>query len=231
MSNTACNQVQNAAPTDAEPAYELVVFDWDGTLMDSIGRILECLRDMCHDLDLEVPSEQACRDIIGLSLPAAVNQLFPRISATSQEALQLRYRHHFQRRADEPLPLFDGIEQLLETLHGRGVQLAVATGKSRAGLDRMLAQTGLGRFFSHTRTADEAQSKPHPDMLQQLLHVTGIDARNSMMVGDSKLDLMMANSAGLAAVGVSYGAHGEQKLLSCEPKAVIHTPLELLNHL
>lgn len=223
MSNTASQVLENT--------YELVVFDWDGTLMDSIGRILECLRDMSHDLDLEVPSEQACRDIIGMSLPAAVNQLFPRLSATSQEALQLRYRHHFQRRADEPLPLFDGTEQLLETLQQRGVQLAVATGKSRAGLDRMLAQTGLGRFFAHTRTADEAQSKPHPEMLQQLLDVTGAAATNSMMVGDSKLDLTMANNAGLTAVGVSYGAHGEQKLLTCQPKAVIHRPLELLKHL
>ncbi|KFZ38671.1 HAD family hydrolase [Shewanella mangrovi] len=209
----------------------MVVFDWDGTVMDSIGRILECLRDMCHDLDLDVPHEQACRDIIGLSLSTAVKQLFPRVSATTQEALQLRYRHHFLRRADEPLPLFDGIEQLLGELQQRDIELAVATGKSRAGLDRMLAQTGLGRFFRHTRTADEAQSKPHPDMLQQLLQATGHDANKSMMVGDSLLDLSMANSAGFSAVGVSYGAHGEQKLQCCNPKAVIHQPLELLQWL
>ncbi|QSX35441.1 HAD-IA family hydrolase [Shewanella avicenniae] len=199
--------------------------------MDSIGRILECLRDMCHDLDLEVPSEQACRDIIGLSLPAAVNQLFPRISATSQEALQLRYRHHFLRRADEPLKLFDGIEHLITELQQRGIELAVATGKSRAGLDRMLEQTGLGQYFSHTRTADDAQSKPHPDMLQQLLSVTGAAANKSMMVGDSQLDLKMANSAGMSAVGVAYGAHGEQKLQECNPKAVIYQPLDLLHWL
>ncbi|MCH1918876.1 HAD-IA family hydrolase [Shewanella sp. A3A] len=217
--------------SNSHSAYQLVVFDWDGTLMDSIGRIIDCLRDMSHDLDLETPSEQACRDVIGLSLSTAVNQLFPRVGSTTQEALQMRYRHHFARRADEPLPLFAGVEQLLTELQQRDIQLAVATGKSRAGLDRMLAQTGLGRFFSHSRTADEAQSKPHPDMLQQLLGVTGIAAKHSMMVGDSLLDLSMANSAGLAAVGVSYGAHGEQKLLSCQPKAVIHQPLELLAHI
>ncbi|WP_417763130.1 HAD-IA family hydrolase [Shewanella sp.] len=217
--------------SNSQSAYQLVVFDWDGTLMDSIGRIIDCLQDMSHDLDLEAPSEQACRDVIGLSLSKAVKQLFPRVGSTTLEALQLRYRYHFLRRADEPLPLFNGIEQLLTELQQRDIQLAVATGKSRVGLDRMLVQTGLDRFFSLSRTADEAQSKPHPDMLQQLLNVTGVAANKSMMVGDSQLDLSMANRAGLAAVGVSYGAHGEQKLLSCQPKAVIHQPLELLAYI
>ncbi|MFQ6371132.1 HAD-IA family hydrolase [Shewanella sp. YIC-542] len=208
--------------------YDLIIFDWDGTLMDSIGRILGCLRNVAREMGLHQPPESALRDIIGMSLEQAMLTLFPDRPETEYPLLQQSYRDNYQRQAHIAIPLYQGIPELLSSLQQQDYQLAVATGKSRPGLDRSLAQTGLLPFFSHSRCADEAHSKPHPDMLQQLLAVTGVAAPRALMIGDSMLDMQMAHAAGVAAVGVSYGAHSREQLQSQHPKQIINEPLALL---
>ncbi|MCL1074911.1 HAD-IA family hydrolase [Shewanella dokdonensis] len=209
--------------------YDLIIFDWDGTLMDSIGRILACLRNVASDMGLLEPSEAAQRDIIGMSLAQAMQTLFPGRPAQEYPLMQQSYRNSYQRQAHVATPLYAGITELLTQLQQQHYQLAVATGKSRPGLDRSLQQTGLDRFFQLSRCADEAHSKPHPDMLQQILAHTGVSAARALMVGDSVLDLQMANAAGVAAVGVSYGAHSREQLQLHRPKAIISEPLALLS--
>ncbi|QUN04609.1 HAD-IA family hydrolase [Shewanella yunxiaonensis] len=209
--------------------YDLIVFDWDGTLMDSIGRILACLRHVASDLGLIEPPESALRDIIGMSLDQAMQTLFPDRPAPEYALLQQSYRDNYHRQAHVATPLYAGITELLSTLQQQNYQLAVATGKSRPGLNRSLQQTGLDQFFAYSRCADEAHSKPHPDMLQQLLSHSGIPASRALMIGDSVLDLQMANAAGVAAIGVSYGAHTREKLRTQNPKGIINEPLALLS--
>ncbi|TCN90108.1 HAD-IA family hydrolase [Shewanella fodinae] len=209
--------------------YDLIIFDWDGTLMDSIGRILACLRNVARDMGFIEPPEAAQRDIIGMSLAQAMQTLFPGRPSQEYPLMQQSYRDNYQRQAHVATPLYHGITELLTQLQQLQYQLAVATGKSRPGLDRSLQQTGLDQFFHLSRCADEAHSKPHPDMLQQLLAHTGVPASRALMVGDSILDLQMANAAGVAAVGVSYGAHSCEKLQLQNPKAIISEPLALLS--
>ena len=206
--------------------YELVVFDWDGTLMDSTKVIASSLQSACADVGVAVPSERDALYVIGLNLADSFNHVAPDLDEVGRLRLAERYRHHFLEREGE-MPLYDGVVEMLADLHGKGVRLAVATGKARRGLDRVLDATGLRRWFEATRCADEGFAKPHPDMLLTLMDITGVDPRRALMVGDTTHDLELAANAGVDAVAVSYGAHDETLLGTRPAKARCASVAEL----
>jgi phosphoglycolate phosphatase len=193
---------------------DLIVFDWDGTLMDSEAKIVRCVQAAAADIGVSDPGPAAIRRIIGLGLSEAIGTLFPNESPTRRLQLIEHYRVHFLERDDTAMPLFPGVIEGLAGLAGRGYLLAVATGKSRRGLDRVLDQTGTGALFAATRCADEAFSKPHPQMLDDILDATGIERARALMVGDTVYDMQMAQNAGVAGLGVSYGVHARGELLA-----------------
>jgi len=195
--------------------HELVVFDWDGTLMDSTHVIAASLRAACADVGITVPSEEDARYVIGLGLEDTFNHVAPTLDAEGRQRLSERYRHHFLA-GEAAMPLYDGVVDMLADLNARGRRLAVATGKARRGLERVLDATGLRRWFEATRCADEGFAKPHPDMLLMLLDMTGVAPHRAVMVGDTTHDLELAANAGIDAVAVSYGAHPES-LLATRP--------------
>ncbi|HUP97776.1 MAG TPA: HAD-IA family hydrolase [Usitatibacter sp.] len=195
--------------------YDLVIFDWDGTLMDSTRLIARSLQAACRDVGAPVPSERDALFVIGLNLADTFNHVAPQLDEPGRSRLSERYRHHFLANEHEAL-LYDGVREMLAELHGRGRRLAVATGKARRGLDRALDATGLRSWFEATRCADEGFAKPHPGMLLMLLDVTGVKPERALMVGDTTHDLELAANAGVDAVAVSYGAHHEE-LLSTRP--------------
>ncbi|MFQ1063571.1 HAD family hydrolase [Bordetella trematum] len=201
-------------------SYGLVVFDWDGTLMDSTHSIVAAIQAAARDLELPVPSASAASWVIGLSLESALRRAVPELTPALLPRFLERYRIHYLLR-DPELRLFDGIRELLEDLANRNVRLAVATGKSRVGLDRVLAATGLGPVFDATRTADETFSKPHPEMLNQLMSDLDVDPDAVIMIGDTTHDLQMAANAGVHGLGVSYGAHSLAELQGCPSQAVV----------
>ncbi|WP_025820646.1 HAD-IA family hydrolase [Shewanella marina] len=209
--------------------YELVIFDWDGTLMDSIGKIVIAMQRAAEHLNMPVPTEQQVRDIIGLSLDKAVQQLFPNISQQQIAELAQYYSHFYKASDDFASPLFDGVVELLQQLKQADIKLAVATGKSRRGLDRVLALTELADIFDTTRCADEACSKPAPEMILQILSQLNVAPEKALMVGDSIHDLNMANNAGVDGVGVTFGAHDRVTLAQASPLAIIDNSLSLLD--
>ncbi len=192
--------------------YELIVFDWDGTLMDSEATIVNCLQLAAKDLGVAEPEARRARDVIGLGLHQAVASLFPEASEAMVDALAQQYRKHFLREDREPSPLFPGAPELLQELASRDYFLAVATGKSRRGLDMELRHTGLGNFFHATRCADEAFSKPHPQILLDVLDRLGVDSQRALVIGDTEYDMQMAANAGSDAIGVSFGVHSPERL-------------------
>jgi|TARA_R110001583_G_scaffold195004_2_gene368450 phosphoglycolate phosphatase len=211
-----------------EKAFDLVIFDWDGTLMDTVGKIVSCMQNVAQELMLPIPSEQQVRDVIGLSLPQIMPILFAD-HQNHQQIIDCYRRHHL---ASELLtPLFDGVELLIRNLFDAGYHLAIATGKGRQGLDNVLALTGLGDYFHATRCADDAQSKPHPEMLYSLLAHFDVTADRAIMIGDSIHDLAMANNAGMASIGVSYGAHNESRLNLLNPRAIVDQPCAIRDYL
>jgi phosphoglycolate phosphatase len=191
--------------------YDLVVFDWDGTIADSTGIIASSIREACRDLGLPIPPEEDARWVIGLGYLDSMNHVAPGLSPKRQRALAERYRAHYLAREDEVL-LFEGIMPLIAELRARERLVAVATGKARRGLDRALAASGLGPFFDATRCGDEGFPKPHPDMLLHLLEATGVAPERAVMIGDTTHDLELAANAGVEAVAVCYGAHDEKLL-------------------
>lgn len=209
--------------------YDLVIFDWDGTLMDTVGKIVACMQQTARTLDVIEPSEQAVRDIIGLSMQEALNVLHPHADNELRQQMVEVYRQQYLSLNKMPSPLFSGAEQVLLQLKAADHLLAVATGKARVGLDRVLSATGLGQHFVASRCADEAKSKPHPQMLQQLLLQLDVPAARAVMIGDSVHDINMAHSAGIDAIGVSYGAHSRDKLATVAPKAIVDAPMQLLD--
>jgi len=197
-------------------SYDLIVFDWDGTLMDSTRLISKSLQNACGDIGIAVPSETDALFVIGLGLEDTVRHVAPDLDIERQRRLAERYRHHFLSMEGFGAPLYDGVPEMLADLHGRGRRLAVATGKARRGLERVLDATGLRPWFEATRCADEGFSKPHPDMLLMLLDITGVEPQRAVMVGDTTHDLELAANAGIDAVAVSYGAH-DAALLATRP--------------
>jgi phosphoglycolate phosphatase len=206
--------------------FDLIVFDWDGTLFDSTGLIVRCIQSACADLGLPVPDDQRAAYVIGLGLHDALQHVVPGLSTDLYPALGQRYRHHYMARQDE-LVLFDGTLGMLQALKARNHWLAVATGKSRSGLNEALAHSSLQGVFDATRTADETASKPNPMMLEQLMREFGTDPRRTLMIGDTTHDLMLASNAGAASLGVSYGAHEPDSFASHGPLEVLHSTREL----
>lgn len=207
--------------------FELIVFDWDGTLMDSQAQIVAAMQAAAHDLGLEPLSEDAVRNIIGLGLEEACQALFPERPPQDHRRLAAAYRHHYLAPQRPASPLFEGAFRVVETLAARGYWLAVATGKSRAGLNRVLAESGLGPFMTATRCADETLSKPHPQMLLEIIGELGVEPARTVMVGDTEYDLAMAVNAGTPAVGVAYGAHARERLLPYNPLACLERITQL----
>ncbi len=200
--------------------YELIVFDWDGTLMDSTAMIAQSIQLACKDLGLPVPSKAQASQVIGLGLADALAQAVPDLDPAMVPQMVERYRHYYLTR-DHQLSLFDGARELLVALKERGHVLAVATGKSRLGLDRALGVAGVGNFFDATRCADESFSKPHPGMLLELMEQAAVDPAATLMIGDTTHDLLMAANAGTDGVGVSYGAHDLESLRSVPSRAIV----------
>ncbi len=197
--------------------YELIVFDWDGTLMDSAGAIAQSIQAAARDLGLAPPSDERARHIIGLGLVDALRYALPDLEEARYEAVAERYRHHYLAR-DHELELFAGVAALMETLAASGRWLGVATGKSRLGLERALAHSGLAACFHATRCADECHSKPHPQMLEELMAEFAVAPAATLMIGDTTHDLRMAQNAGVDAVAVSHGAHPRAILEAAAPR-------------
>lgn len=208
--------------------YDLVIFDWDGTLMDSTGRIVACLHQAGADLALPRLADDTVRGIIGLGLPEAIRVLYPGIADHALHRLRERYAVHFIAAERTPSALYPGARSVLNALLGGGVRLAVATGKSRKGLDRVWASSGLGDLFHASRCADETHSKPHPAMVEELLAELAVPAGRALVVGDTSFDLAMARDAGVDRVAVSHGAHPVATLLNYQPLAVIDALPQLL---
>ena len=206
--------------------FDLVVWDWDGTIIDSVGAVSDAMIGAATDLGLPVPTEAQARWVIGMGLLEAVHYAVPAIRREQMPAFIERYRVHYLKR-DAELKLFDGIPEVLRGLDAAGVPLAVATGKSRAGLNRALVQTGLGPRFAATRCADEGAPKPDPWMLRDLGETLQIDPSRMVMIGDTTHDLQMALNAGCASVGVSYGAHEPDAFHELKPLHVAHSVREL----
>ena len=206
--------------------FDLIVFDWDGTLFDSTGLIVQCIQAACRDLGLPVPDDQRAAYVIGLGLHDALQHVVPGLSPERYPELGRRYRHHYMASQDA-LVLFPGTLAMLQALKARNHWLAVATGKSRAGLDDALAHSELHGMFDATRTADETASKPNPLMLQQLMREFGADPERTLMIGDTTHDLQLAANAGTASLAVSYGAHEPASFAALGPLAVLHSTREL----
>ena len=200
--------------------FDLLVFDWDGTLMDSAAAITDSLRAACRDLDLAVPSEEQARYVIGLGLRDAMSHILPGLDPAIYPRVAERYREHYLRR-DPDTSLFAGAAETIAKLHESGYLLAVATGKSRRGLDRSLRATGLEGYFHATRCADEGHVKPHPGMLQSLMDSLRVADARTLMIGDTTHDMEMARAAGVARLGAAYGAHSRNALLQYAPLACL----------
>ncbi len=201
-------------------AYPLIVFDWDGTLMDSTGHIVFCMREAITKLEMPPLTDQQISHIIGLGLPEAVKTLYPQITAGDAQILVDGYRQIWLHHPFEA-PLFDNALNILKKLADQNVLLGVATGKSRRGLDKVLNETGLADLFVTTRCADECHSKPHPQMLSEIIDFCGVQPAETLMVGDTEFDLLMAKSAGADSVGIGHGAHDLPMLQACEPLAIV----------
>lgn len=196
--------------------FDLIVFDWDGTLMDSTAAIVKSIQAAAADLGLPVPDREAASYVIGLGLREAMESVVPGLEPQYYPRMVERYRHHYLIKSRE-LDLFEGVRAMLDDLSGRGHYLAVATGKSRAGLNRAMKETGLGAYFHATRCADETFSKPHPAMLKELTFELGQEMGRTVMIGDTTHDLLMASNAGASGIAVRYGAHPEEELLLHRP--------------
>lgn len=208
--------------------YQLLIFDWDGTLVDSIGRIVDSMRLAAEFCELPWRDDAAIKGIIGLGLPEAIRTLYPDIDELQLiQRFRASYSDHYLRFESEPSRLFEGVEESLQAFRSAGYHLAVATGKSRHGLDRVLAGRGWQDYFDITRCADETASKPHPLMLQEILAHFRLSPRQALMVGDSVFDLQMARNAGMDSVAVGFGAQSLDSLLVHEPLLAINEFSEL----
>lgn len=208
--------------------FDTIIFDWDGTLINSIDWIVDCLQSAAQGCHLPIPIDQAAKDVIGLSIENAMLTLYPDADAVLQQRLIDAYRHANTQYRIGPEHLFSGVFDMLVTLKQSGYALAVATGKTRTGLQHAMAATGTEELFDITRCADETASKPEPLMLLQILQHTNTASERALMVGDSTHDLQMAANANMAAVAVSCGAHSAELLRQYHPLHCLQQPAELL---
>jgi phosphoglycolate phosphatase len=202
---------------------QLVIFDWDGTLMDSALKITRCIQASAFDLGLVEPSYDQSKVVIGLGLSEAMQRLFPNVSAAQTAQLVDAYKHHFLHTDKTEQALFGGVKEGLARINATGAMIAVATGKSRRGLDRVLDEAGLRPHFVYTRCADESRTKPHPQMLHDILDFTAIATHNAIMVGDTSYDMDMAHSASVAGLAVSYGVHSRNTLEQTNAESIVHS--------
>ncbi|MFZ9642611.1 MAG: HAD-IA family hydrolase [Candidatus Methylopumilus sp.] len=198
--------------------YDLIIFDWDGTLANSTQLIVDAIRQGSADVGLPEPSQAAASGIIGLGFREAVYDLFGRIPDDLLAQLTARYTHYYGLGEDS-IPLFDGVAETIAHLKAKSVPLAVATGKGRRGLNKALANSGIGHHFIATRCVDECQSKPHPQMILDLMDEVAASPERTLMIGDTSFDLQMAQNAKVASLAVTYGAHPVERLLAHAPLA------------
>lgn len=203
----------------------LIIFDWDGTLCDSAARIVACMQQAASSSGEQVLDAEQIRDVIGLGLPESMLRLYPDISDLQREALKQEYIRHFLAADKIPSPLFAGVNEALVELKAAGYRLAVATGKSRRGLDRVLDYYGFNDLFVASRCANETRSKPAPLMLTQILEVCHAAPHQALMVGDTEYDMAMAQTLNMPRIAVSYGVHSQQRLATYEPLTCVdHIP-------
>ncbi|WP_077342843.1 HAD-IA family hydrolase [Pseudocolwellia agarivorans] len=207
--------------------YKLVIFDWDGTLMDSVGKIVLSMQAAAKVLNLTPATFEQGKSIIGLSLSKGIEQLFPQSSTELQDKIEKEYKYQYLEVNNTPTPLFDNALKLLTSLKESNVLLAVATGKARPGLERVLNMTETEHLFDATRSASDCRSKPDPEMITSLLTELNIDACDAVMIGDTSFDMEMAKHANVDRIGVSFGAHAIDVLNQFEPKAIVHSLDEL----
>jgi phosphoglycolate phosphatase len=206
--------------------FDLIAFDWDGTLSDSTAIIVKCIQAAVRDVGGSPPTDEAASYVIGMGLLQALAHAAPDVPAERHALLGARYRHHYMAHQND-ISLFKGVLPMLADLRARHHWLVVATGKSRRGLDEALLSSELVGVFDGSRTADETAGKPHPMMLEQLMREFGTDPGRTLMIGDTTHDLQMALHAGCASVGVSYGAHEPDAFDALGPLAVVHSVPEL----
>ena len=206
--------------------YDLIVFDWDGTVMDSTAVISCSIQAACRDLGLTVPDDETARHVIGLGLEQALRYAVPELPEAMYPELAARYRYHFLAQ-DENIPLFEGARATIVELHDAGYRLGVATGKSRAGLSRAMEATGMKKYFHATRTADLSLSKPDPAMLFELMDELGVSPGRTLMVGDTTHDMQMAHNAEVDVVAMGHGAHPPEQLRELKPLALVDNFTEL----
>jgi len=207
--------------------YKLVIFDWDGTLMDSVDRIVSSMQSAAKTIGLAIPSDNDVKQIIGLSLTTALNTLFTSITAEQIDAMLVQYKYEYLEGDNTPTPLFDNAANLLTQLKQHNKLLAVATGKGREGLNRVLKVSETSVFFNTTRCAGEMPSKPDPKMLHSILDELNIAPHEAIMVGDTSHDLKMAQNAGVDSIGVTFGVHDREVLNQYKPKVVVDSLAEL----
>ena len=206
--------------------FDLIAFDWDGTLFDSTALIARCIQAACADLGVPVPSDKDASYVIGMGLIEALQHAAPDLPRERYKELGERYRHHYFAKQHE-IVLFEGTLEMLQALKARNHWLGVATGKSRRGLDEALQTVQLQGLFDATRTADETASKPNPQMLLELMAEFGVEPERTLMIGDTTHDLLLAKNAGVAGIGVSYGAHDHGAFAEFAPRFVAHSTAEL----
>lgn len=207
--------------------YKLVIFDWDGTLMDSVDRIVSSMQSAAKTVGLTIPSNNAVKQIIGLSLTTALDILFSNITTEQVEAMLVQYKYEYIEGDDIPTPLFANATNLLAQLKLNNKLLAVATGKGREGLNRVLEVSETSCFFNTTRCAGEMPSKPDPTMISSILKELNLAPEEAIMIGDTSHDLKMAQNAGVDSIGVTFGVHDEEVLKQYQPKAIVNTLAEL----
>ena len=203
---------------------ELVIFDWDGTLFDSVGQIVASLQYAAQQFEQPL-TDDAAKSIIGLGLPEVMQILFPQVPDLQQDILQCYADHYVANSKGDAW--FSGVAELLADLKQQGIKLAVATGKSRKGLDRVLNQTNSHDIFDITRAASETRSKPDPLMLQEILLETGVTVERAIMVGDTSYDLEMAQNLNMQRIGVSYGVHSVETLQQYQPLTIVSSIQDL----
>ncbi|MCB2017939.1 MAG: HAD-IA family hydrolase [Hydrogenophaga sp.] len=206
--------------------FDLIAFDWDGTLFDSTSVIVRCIQDAVRDVGGTVPSDRSASYVIGMGLMQALAHAAPDVPPDRYPELGARYRLHYMAHQHD-ISLFEGVLPMLHGLKKRHHWLAVATGKSRRGLDEALHSVALKGLFDGSRTADETAGKPSPMMLEQLMREFGVDPARTLMIGDTTHDLQMAINAGCPSVGVSYGAHEQDAFGEMSPLFVAHSVREL----
>jgi len=200
--------------------YQLIIFDWDGTLMDSAQKIANCIQASARKVGLDIPTAEHAKSIIGLGLIEAMRSLFPKASESQISDMIEAYKYYFVSVDETEQTLFDGVVEGLQALESSGAIMAVATGKSRVGLERAFANWNLKHYFITSRCADETRSKPHPQMLHEILDFTAIEPHKAIMVGDTTFDLDMAANASIAGLGAGYGVHSERMLLDSKALTV-----------